>query len=185
MYFRTFSPDEKIPQGIISPRQTHSTEIREIKNGKENLESVDGIFSQNPDFLLGIRTADCAPLIFWEEKKWGVVHIGWRGLVGGIGEKMEKYFENPNIWIGPLLPVFEIQRDFCFWEIREKMGDRFFENNGDKIHFHFLEALLFRLPSAKWCGESTEKEKWASHRRGDKTRNLTIVGRSFGEDFQK
>ena len=47
-------------------------------------------------------------------KRFGIVHAGWRGLVRGILEEMQSIFsEGPvSIRIGPLLPVFEIQKIF-------------------------------------------------------------------------
>ena len=176
MRFQTFAPNEKIPENVIFPNQTHSTRVQEIITGSENLTETDGVFTRKKNMILGVKTADCAPIVFWDAEKLGVMHAGWRGLAQGIVEKMAGHFEKPHIWIGALLPIFEIQRDFCFHELHAKFGDDFFEESGDTLRFRFLEAICSVLPTAEWCGESTENAKWASHRRGDATRNYTIVG---------
>jgi len=108
------------PEKIIIPFQTHSTEIREINqafldlsNDKKNdfLHGVDGLVTQLPHVCLGITTADCVPLLFYDpqNKVIAAVHAGWRGTCNHIGSKtvhtlIQKFGTNPAnivISIGP------------------------------------------------------------------------------------
>lgn len=136
---------------VIIPIQTHSTHIIEIKTGKEDLQNCDGLFtSQKNNFSLGIRTADCAAICFSDNEKYGIIHVGWRGLVGGIIEKMLNNFVNPKVFVSPILNEFEIQKDDCYEKINQKFGKRYFyvktENNKTIIFFKFLEAIKSVLP---------------------------------------
>lgn len=219
MNIKTYGPDEKWSNSVILPIQTHSNNIVEIVTGNEDLSNCDGIwtrFHQPPllrgYFELGIKTADCAPIVFWDDNAYGIVHAGWRGLCNGIIEKMLANFEDKssdpgvnsfndkiqprgqifNIWIGPILPKFEIQKDFCYDEIYAKFGDQFFSKisprptgtplisrggKAEKYLFDFKGALKSILPMAEFDERSTYKEgALASWRRDqDEKRNLTVI----------
>ncbi len=77
--------------GVVLPQQVHETKILEVTDGAEDLGDCDGIWTQNPDLLLGVSMADCAPVAVWtrDKTRHGIIHVGWRGLVLGIVEKME------------------------------------------------------------------------------------------------
>lgn len=169
---------------IIMPQQTHSTNIIEVITGQENLSDCDGLWTrQGHDFILGVKTADCAPICFWDGNKYGVVHAGWRGLVDGIVHKMCKTFDDKNtqIWVGPILPQFEITKDDCYDRIEAKFGKSFFlphPKDHTKAIFDFKSALASVLPSqATFDPQSTfGTPELASWRRDkDNRRNITII----------
>ena len=182
--YKTFGLREVMPKDILMPEQVHGNKIVEIVDRNEDLSGVDGIyarFTENDDerLLLGIKTADCAPIVFWDDDKYGVVHVGWRGLVNGMVENMLELIDvnDAEIWVGPLLPVFEIQKDDCYEMIEQKFGSIFFEKKDERIYFQFQEALASLLPTAEFDGRSTFEDKtFASWRRDqDDRRNVTIV----------
>ena len=184
MNYTTFAPSLDIPSAIITPQQTHSTNISEIKTGKENLENCDGIWTrQGHNFILGVKTADCAAICFYNKDKYGVIHAGWRGLVDGIVEKMCKTFslKNTQIWVSPLLPQFEISKDECYDRIHAKFGNQFFlphPKDDNKAIFDFKSALKSVLPpQATFDPRSTfDTPELASWRRdGHTDRNITIL----------
>lgn len=76
---------------VVVPTQVHGSEILFIGNFESgNKKPVDGILSLNPELCLTIRTADCLPLLLADPDSGliGVVHMGWRGLAGGILENL-------------------------------------------------------------------------------------------------
>jgi len=88
IFYLPLQENKKFLDGVILPVQTHSNNIVEIKTGNEDLQNCDGVFTFNKnDFSLGIQTADCAAICFYDNKKYGIIHAGWRGLVNGIIEK--------------------------------------------------------------------------------------------------
>ncbi len=182
MQTKTFSPQETWHKDVIIPFQTHGTRIVEIVSGKEALTACDAVFSRDKKFVLGVKTADCAPITFYDGEKFGIAHAGWRGLCDGILDEFKDLFQaEAEIFVGPFLPRFEIQRDFCFEKIEKKFGQNFFVFEDGKIFFEFQKAISKILPTAKFDGRSTFVEKdLASHRQdGGKERNLTIVYSNF------
>lgn len=114
---------------LIFPFQTHGTETRVIdeaffqlsSNEKvEYLNGVDAIFTHLPNVCIGITTADCVPLLFFDpiKKVIAAAHAGWRGTCGKIGEKtvlamVERYNCNAAdilVTIGPSISskVYEV-----------------------------------------------------------------------------
>lgn len=167
---------------FIVPHQTHSTNIVEVVTGNEDLNDCDGLWTKRTDLRLGVKTADCAPIAFWDGEKYGIIHAGWRGLCDGIVEEMCKIFspENPHtqVWVGPLYPQFEIQRDDCYDRIYAKFGDKHFTEADQKIFFNFKTAIAEVLPQAQFDPRSTyDTLSLASWRRDqDQLRNITIIG---------
>ena len=49
----------------------------------------DALVTNQPNILLGIRTADCVPILVYDSKRKIIagIHAGWRGLISGIIEK--------------------------------------------------------------------------------------------------
>lgn len=182
---------EELPKNlkrVILPEQVHGTKVVELKTGKEDLSVTDGMITGNSSLILGIATADCAPVAFWEEdgSSWGIAHIGWRGLVAGLGQKMLIKFDNPQVYIGPFLEKFEIQKDDCYFLIKQVFGDQFFQfkvfkNQGrkdEKIFFDFKGALSQVFPKLKLDGRNTfDHPELASWRRDRSSsgRNITII----------
>lgn len=203
-YIHTYGPHQKIPQSIsdrlILPQQTHSPHIQEIKNlrlstqEKEKIKNCDGLYTSVPQVFLGIKTADCAPIILHgkttrDQILIAALHAGWRGLCNGIIEDALNIFEdrckgNFFIHVGPILPQFEIQKDFCYHQISQKFGTQFFQKPTSKtpnsqIIFQFEEALKHLLsPNAIFDPRSTQTDKDLASWRENKTanRNITVAG---------
>ena len=200
MHVLTLSPTDTIPSDTILPKQTHSTNISQIITGNEELTDTDGIWTQDSSFKLGVRTADCAPVVFVGEQRFGVAHAGWKGLVGynsktkqneplGVVEKMLDVFKHDlkEVYIEPNYPVFKIRRDFCFDSLKSKFGIKYFNFTGNTIEFKLKSALLSILEDFRTknslefkivdSGISTfETLTLASWRRDqNRDRNTTIV----------
>jgi len=117
---------------IILPFQTHGTEVKEItdhffeladEEKRDYLNGVDAIFTRIPKVSIGISTADCVPILFYDPTKQVVAaaHAGWRGTCGRIAEKtinalVETYHCNLGdilVTIGPSISakVYEVGQD--------------------------------------------------------------------------
>lgn len=65
--------------------QVHGNEILIVsKHGNQG--NGDGMLTRTPQIALTIKTADCVPVLFYDEKKKiaGAVHSGWRGLYNEV-----------------------------------------------------------------------------------------------------
>jgi YfiH family protein len=61
----------------------------------ESIPECDGLITDRSGVALGVRTADCVPLLFVDRVRRviGVAHAGWRGTALGIGSRMVDLFE--------------------------------------------------------------------------------------------
>lgn len=74
---------------LVVPTQVHGAEILVLdENDMTPTREVDGTFSRSPAHCLTVTTADCIPMLMADPVSgfFAAVHIGWRGLVGGIAE---------------------------------------------------------------------------------------------------
>lgn len=76
------------PRALVIPRQTHSTNVRIVTSipEREELEDVDALVTREQGLCLCISTADCIPVLLYDEKNQVIAaaHAGWRGTVGNI-----------------------------------------------------------------------------------------------------
>ncbi len=140
--------DEK---SVISLPQIHSDMIFTASDKmrghgyfiREGIESGDGYVTGERGVVLGIKTADCVPILFEAERNGeivavGAVHAGWRGTVADIAgkcvERLVSEFgterQNIRAAIGPCIHkcCYEVSEDLYFEVakgISEEMARRF------------------------------------------------------------
>ena len=109
---------------LILINQTHSSKV--IRITKSNLDKsikADGLITSLNDVVLGILTADCAPVIIYDDKNKFVcnLHSGWKGSLNNISEKAIKLFDKYQIKrkkltaiVGPCLGEknYEVDKNF-------------------------------------------------------------------------
>jgi len=90
--------------------QVHGGKIFRIKNsGDHQGAEGDGMISTTSGIPMAIQVADCAPIaLICETPVIGIVHAGWRGLLGGIVQnactEMRKLGGDPTIAVvGPCI----------------------------------------------------------------------------------
>lgn len=88
---------------LFAPKQVHGTRVL-VLDGPEDPdviaeEEADALFSTAPDLALGIRTADCAPVLFAaaDGRAVAAAHAGWRGAVGGVLQATLSCFEEVGV----------------------------------------------------------------------------------------
>jgi YfiH family protein len=148
-----------------------------------------------PGVLLGVKTADCLSLLLYEEKSGAMaaVHAGWRSAVAGIclGAVEEMIRDDASVSgikaaIGPSIGpcCFEVGPEVaeaggkhpeCF---RRGEGDRFFFDLPTYCREELLGAgvLAENILTLGLCTKC-EEELFFSHRRGDKGRMCSFIGR--------
>ncbi len=72
-------------ESLAIPQQIHSTNILFVNLSGE-FENCDGLITDNPNIVLSLQTADCIPIFLYDmvTSLRGLVHAGWRGVIGGI-----------------------------------------------------------------------------------------------------
>ena len=77
---------------LIAPHQVHSPDVIAVTqvwaDSASDRPHADALVTKTPGLVLGIVTADCAPVLFADREAGviGAAHAGWRGAVGGVLE---------------------------------------------------------------------------------------------------
>jgi polyphenol oxidase len=126
-----------IPPGqLLLMGQVHGDRICVI-DGQDAPEGLtpecDGLITARTGLALGIRTADCVPLLFVDRARRviGTAHAGWRGTALGIAPKMVAVFaerfasraEDLLIAIGPAIGSCCYEVDAPVYESFRARGD--------------------------------------------------------------
>ena len=99
--------------------------------------AADGMVTDNPNILLGIKTADCAPVLLadYQHGVIGAAHAGWRGAERGIVENvvalMEKKGAKRKNIVAAIGPCMQQQS----FEARDDMRDIFLAKSNHNIKY--------------------------------------------------
>ncbi len=86
---------------LASAWQVHGNDVKTVRNlqdAENSDEKFDALISNLPNILVGVKTADCVPVLIGDTKtkSYAAVHAGWRGTVESIViksiEKMRSEF---------------------------------------------------------------------------------------------
>jgi YfiH family protein len=72
---------------IVMPHQVHGVEVRRIDGPQQEvIEGVDAVMTDASQLCIGVSTADCIPVLLYDEAHHAVcaIHAGWRGTVKRI-----------------------------------------------------------------------------------------------------
>lgn len=71
---------------LVVFKQVHSTTVVTLTDRPQGVVEADAMVTNRSDLLLGILTADCAPVLFADPDAGivGAAHAGWKGAAGGI-----------------------------------------------------------------------------------------------------
>jgi polyphenol oxidase len=112
------------PQQLVTVNQVHGTQVLEATSGTGGLGDADGVFTRSPGLLLGVRTADCLPILIEDVESGQVaaVHAGWRGVLGEIVLRaIERMGVSPSriaVALGPAIQA-------CCFEVNGDLPSRF------------------------------------------------------------
>ena len=96
--------------------QVHGTRVVRIgATGPDEEGEADGAWTDVPDRVVGVLTADCLPVVVTDTAgtRVAVAHAGWRGLAGGVLDAALAPFEarsELHVWLGPAIgpQAFEV-----------------------------------------------------------------------------
>ena len=138
-------------KSIKTIRQVHGDNILFINNEHDlqKLVEADAIITDVPNIAIGVKTADCVPILLATEDQRLVaaIHSGWRSCILGIVTKTIQQMKYKNsspirAWIGPA-----IQKKSYI--VGEELKQQFLNDNPDNnIFFHLNKNnLYFDLPN--------------------------------------
>lgn len=182
---------------LVTVRQVHSPRIETLDGGElwgeAERPQADGLISRRPGVLLGVRVADCFPLLFLDRRRrvGAAVHAGWRGTAQGIAaravERLQTEFGCPaaelEVALGPGIEA-------CCFEVGPEVAEGFAPDlivEGARPRVDLREANRRQLIAAgvspqhiRAVGECTRcrADRFHSHRRDGAAagRMLAVIG---------
>jgi hypothetical protein len=140
----------------------------------DQTKEADGILTKRIDFPIGIKTADCLPILLFESKKKivGIVHAGWKGTVDGIvNEAVNNIItqggEVANVFVsfGPAIEFncYDIPDERARYII-EKMGNntKFIRKERGKYFFNIVYANYDQLRNLGVPKNHIELNEWCT-----------------------
>jgi len=135
-------------ESLITLNQKHTNEVIHFKNeiSVKNKLTADAIVSEVKNVGIGILTADCAPILFFDPKKKiiGCAHSGWKGALNGIIKNTVKKFNELNSNSDDLIAVVGPCIDKKSYKVKEDFFNKFisYEDN-NKSFFEKIENEKF------------------------------------------
>jgi purine-nucleoside/S-methyl-5'-thioadenosine phosphorylase / adenosine deaminase len=148
---------------LVTVHQVHSAVAVAVENAWLQAERphADAMVTSRPGLLLGILTADCAPVLFAdaEASVIGAAHAGWRGALAGVTdsaiaamEKLGARRDHILAAVGPCIaqPSYEVDDAFHARFLGDHPdNDRFFvDGPAGKSHFDLEAYVVHRLLAA-------------------------------------
>ncbi len=189
---------------LATLHQIHSAEVVAVERPwpHDQRPHADGLVTDRPNLLLGILTADCAPVLLADAQAGvvGAAHAGWRGALAGVTdsaivamEALGARRERIAAAIGPCISQASYQVDETFrgrFLGLDPASDRFFARGpAGRPHFDleaYVEARLIAagIASVEALGLDTygDADRFYSYRRsthrgeGDYGRQIAMIG---------
>jgi YfiH family protein len=138
------------PARLITAHQVHSPRAL-VADGPwpGAAPQADAIVTRTPGLVIGVLTADCAPVLFadHEARIVAAAHAGWRGALSGVIEAALAAMEDIgarreriHAAVGPCISraAYEVGAEFRATFLEADAGNTiFFKSGADEAHFHF------------------------------------------------
>ena len=161
---------------------------------------ADAVITNQKNLPIAVLTADCVPILIYDNKKRIVaaIHAGWKGAFKGIIDKVIKFMvkkgcslKNITAVIGPSISVknYEVKDDFMKKFIKkDKKSLKYFKIENNKLYFDLSQYVYSQILQSKIKNIETIKidtfdikNKFFSARRAlslkhnDYGRNISII----------
>ncbi len=164
---------------LVASSQDHNTFVRRVTKSErgigiyrpKDMESVDGLITNESGVALVTYFADCTPVMLADTKNHaiGSCHAGWRGTVGEIAgitvkRMTEEFGTDPadiRAAIGPAISK-------CCYEVDEPVAKRFVDLGLN------TEKIVFPKGNGKYMIDLLETNKQLLMREGVRESNITV-----------
>jgi len=149
----------KKAKNIFLIHQIHSNKFIYVneKYNKKIKPKADAIITNQRYLPVAVLTADCAPILIYDNKinMIAAIHAGWKGAFKGIIDKVINFMvkkgcklKNMTAVIGPSISVknYEVREDFRQKFIKkDKINNKFFKINKQKLYFDLTKYIRSSL----------------------------------------
>lgn len=148
---------------LASVHQIHSPTAAIVTAAAPYAErpQADALVTDRPGLLLGIVTADCAPVLLADTEGGvvGAAHAGWRGAMAGVTDQaiaamisLGARIDRIAATVGPCIAraSYEVDEGFVERLLADDPGNELFfaEGQGGKSHFDLEAYVAARLAAA-------------------------------------
>ena len=189
-------------KNIFLLNQIHSNKLVYIDDNYKLIKKpkADAVITNQKNLPIAVLTADCVPILIYDNKKRIVaaIHAGWKGAFKGIIDKVIKFMvkkgcslKNITAVIGPSISVknYEVKDDFMKKFIKkDKKSLKYFKIKNNKLYFDLSQYVYSQILQNKIKNIDTIKldtfdikNKFFSARRAlslkqnDYGRNISII----------
>jgi YfiH family protein len=141
---------------VLFVNQVHGNQVVTVDDqtkihGNQDLPKADAIVTNLKNVVIGVITADCSPILFFDKEKniIAATHAGWRGAKFGviletISEMKKLGAKNIEAVIGPMIQQksYEVSKEFFDDFLTEDSANKKFFIAGESA-----DKYLFDLPS--------------------------------------
>ena len=147
---------------IILLSQVHGNKFHYIKKNSKSCNRKfvgDALVTDKKNTPIAVLTADCAPILIYDEKNKMVaaIHAGWKSAYKNIVKKVIKFMikngcspENITAAIGPCISInsYQVQQDLIKKFIKKNKNNKiFFKKIKNKSYFNLNRYIYFQLKS--------------------------------------
>lgn len=189
---------------LLTCYQVHSPDVVTVTAPWDDADrpKADALVTSQPGLLLGVLTADCAPVLLHDPQAGviGAAHAGWKGAIGGVTDRTVEAMEALGASrtriaavVGPCIAQASYEVDAAF-EVRFTSSDpdteRFFKAGRAGHSWFDLEGYVaarlagFGVGTVAMLGEDTyaQDERFYSFRRATHAgeagygRQISLIG---------
>lgn len=153
------------PAELFLPKQVHGKTILRVdsRSNPKEVETIeaDALFTTEPGLLIGVQTADCAPLLLTDKLARGVmaVHLGWRGVACGLTEASVRFYCNetgatPKDIVAAIGPCI----GFDAFEVKQEVVDALTAQVSAEELVREVDDVHFVVDLAGWIERILQKE---------------------------
>ena len=145
------------PASLVLAKQVHGVNC--VKARREGvggfIGEADALWTDEPGIPLGVLTADCIPVFFWNaaSQTIAIAHAGWRGLYGTIISRVvEEVFPGSR---RPFQAAFGPAIRKCCYEVGPEFRDSFgphYRSNLEPQNGGFVDLIGVARQQLRACG---------------------------------
>ena len=144
-------------ENLILMNQTHSNKVVLVDNKNKGRILADGLVTKEKGLALCVLTADCVPIILYDEMNQtiGCIHAGWRGSINGIIKNVVDKFKELNIEnrifaaVGPCIGKmsYEVGTEFYEFFLKESPKNKkfFLKKSNNFFLFDIRKYVINKL----------------------------------------
>jgi YfiH family protein len=164
--------------------QVHGCDVGWVDLPQQDLGKVDALITSCFDVLIGVKTADCVPILAAHRfLPWIFsIHAGWRGLASGIVEKsFSEWEKRTGLFCQDLVACIGPCIQMCCYEVKSDMIALFAKQNPDfalsewssldhvslsRIAKYQMQKKGIQVEMLDFCTFHSQDPLFASYRRG-------------------